>query len=74
MADPQNSMAADSSIPKFIRRVMPGAAEAELREATDNFRQYMNVTERIYQRITQNSSLDSHETGVRGRVDINPPL
>ena len=53
---------------------MPTATEAELREATDNFRQYMNVIERIYQRITQHSSLDSHETGVRGRVDITPPV
>jgi hypothetical protein len=67
-------METDDHIPKFIRRLMPNATEGELREATDNFRQYMSVIERIYQRIAQSSPPDSRQFGFRDRVEISPPV
>jgi hypothetical protein len=67
-------MEADNHIPKFIQRLMPRATEGELREATDNFRQYMSVIERIYQRLAQSSPPDSRQIGFRDRVDISPPV
>jgi hypothetical protein len=51
---------------------MPNATDDELREATDNFRQYMSVVERIYQRIAQSSPSDSPQFGFRDRVEISP--
>ena len=45
----QNSL---PTIPSFIRRVMPNASEAELLEATENFKEYMKVVWGIYQRIS----------------------
>jgi hypothetical protein len=38
-------------VPKFIRRLMPQATEAELQEATETFKQYMAVALRIYTRL-----------------------
>jgi hypothetical protein len=40
-----------NDIPKFIRRVMPGASEMELREATATFDEYMAVVWEIFERI-----------------------
>lgn len=65
-------MEADNHVPQFIRRLMPNATDDELREATDNFRQYMSVVERIYQRIAQSSPSDSPQFGFRDRVEISP--
>ena len=49
-------------VPKFIRRLMPHANEQELFEATDNFKRYMAVVRRIYERISQEMpELDSSE-------------
>lgn len=38
-------------IPKFIRRVMPGATEGQLRQATETFKQYMAAVLRIHDRL-----------------------
>lgn len=47
-------------IPEFIRRRCPGATDAELREAYDRFRAYLELAYRIYER--QNSGIaDSHK-------------
>jgi hypothetical protein len=48
---PQMSDGHSNNIPKFIRRVMPNASEAELREATANFDEYMAIVLEIFQRI-----------------------
>jgi len=47
------------AIPTFIRRVMPGASELELREATDALKQYMAAVLRIHERLER-------EAGARG--------
>jgi hypothetical protein len=41
----------ESKIPQFIRRVMLNASEAELREATATFDEYMAVVWEIFERI-----------------------
>jgi hypothetical protein len=40
-----------TEILQFIRRVMPNATVAELREATANFDEYMDVVREIFERI-----------------------
>ena len=53
----------EGTIPKFIRRAMPDASEAELLEATATFKEYMAVVLRIYQRIHREASdSDSHDS------------
>jgi hypothetical protein len=50
-------------VPKFIRRIMPNATDAQLREATDNFKQYMAIALRIYMRTKDKiSPADSLES------------
>jgi len=52
----------DEHVPKFIRRLLPSASEEELHEATENFKQYMAVVRRIYERITlERIELDSSD-------------
>ena len=59
-----------NEIPKFIRRVMPEANEAELREATETFKQYMAIVLRVYERVKQERlGSDSPDGGSCGRVD-----
>jgi hypothetical protein len=59
-----------NEIPKFIRRVMPHASEAELREATANFDNYMAVVWKIFQRIRrEQADSDSQKSGVCDRFD-----
>jgi hypothetical protein len=48
-----------SKIPLFIRRIMPGATEAELTEATAVFEDYMAIAWKILQRLERESSMDS---------------
>lgn len=48
---------------------MPSASEEELYEATENFKQYMAVARRIYERITlERMELDSSDRQSCGRV------
>lgn len=54
-------------IPEFIRRRCPGATEAELREAYDRFRVYLELAYRIYERC--NARRDSHDPVSFDRVD-----
>jgi hypothetical protein len=49
-----------SNIPMFIRRLMPEATEAQLREATETFLRYMAVVIRIHERSIVDN--DSQET------------
>jgi hypothetical protein len=68
-------MEMDGYIPKFIRRLMPHATENELREATDRFRQYMGVIQRIYERAVETREADSREIRIQGRFDdANPDI
>lgn len=65
-------MAKDSinEIPQFIRRVMPAAGTAELREATTAFDEYVAVVWEIFQRITrEKQKSDSSRPSVHDRVD-----
>lgn len=51
-------------IPKFIRRVMPGAGEPELLEATDALKQYMAAVLRIHERLEREAAQgDSRDIG-----------
>lgn len=60
----------ENQIPKFIRRAMPKATEAELLEATATFEEYMAVVWDIFQRIKrEQQESDSPKSGVRDRVD-----
>ncbi len=57
-----------NEVPKFIRRVMPTASEAELREATATFDEYMAVVWEIFQRINrEQADSDSPTSEVCGR-------
>ena len=59
----------ENQVPKFIRRVMPRATEAELREATATFDEYMAVVWEIFQRIKrEQQETDSPQSGVCDRV------
>lgn len=59
----------EGKIPKFIRRMMPTASEAELRAATATFDEYMAVVWEIFERIErEQQKSDSPEFGVCGRV------
>jgi hypothetical protein len=51
-------MAANDDIPKFIRRVLSNASEAELREATTTFDDYMALVWEIFQRIERERVAD----------------
>jgi hypothetical protein len=64
---------ARNKIPKFICRVMPNATEAELREATANFDEYMAVVWEIFERIKgEHEASDSPDAGLCDRVkDVN---
>ena len=69
-------MADDSEgkIPKFIRRVMPAASEAALREATATVDEYMAVVWDIFQRIKrEKEDSDSLKLGVCDRVNNIQP-
>jgi len=44
-----------NDIPEFIRELMPDATEAELLDATDNFRGYIAIVLRIYERSRRES-------------------
>jgi hypothetical protein len=56
-------------VPKFIRRLMAGASEQELLDATENFKRYMAVVRRIYERVTsERLELDSSEKQRFGRI------
>ena len=60
----------ESQVPQFIRRVMPKATEAELREATATFDEYMAVVWEIFQRIKrEQQERDSPKMGFNDRVD-----
>jgi hypothetical protein len=60
----------DQSIPKFIRRVMPKATEAELHKATVNFDEYMAVVWEIFQRIKrERDGGDSQKSEICGRFE-----
>lgn len=51
-------------IPKFVRRVMPGASEVELRKATEALKQYMVVVLRIHERLEREAAQgDSRDVG-----------
>ena len=51
------------AIPNFIRRLMPGATEPELRSATETFRQYMAAVLRIHTRLQREAlPVDSRES------------
>jgi hypothetical protein len=64
----------ESNIPSFIRRVMPDASDAELREATATLDEYMAVVWEIFQRIKrEKAEIDSHKSGVCDRVDNIQP-
>jgi hypothetical protein len=64
----------ERSVPKFIRRVMPQASEAELREATATFDEYMAVVWEIFQRVKRDQLAgDSPKSGVCDRFDTNDP-
>jgi len=54
-------------IPKFIRRLMPSASLSEQQKAAENFRVYMKVVLRIYERILREAG-DSRESEFRDRV------
>jgi hypothetical protein len=41
----------EQPVPMFIRSLMPEATEAELQRAADNFREYLAVVIRIYERL-----------------------
>jgi hypothetical protein len=57
------------SIPKFIQRVMPEATEAELREATATFDEYMRIVWEIFTRIEREEEcLDSLQTRECDRI------
>ena len=59
----------ENQVPKFIRRVMPRATEAELREATATFDEYMAIVWEIFLRIKrEQQEIDSPQLGVCGRV------
>jgi hypothetical protein len=59
-----------NEIPQFIRRVMPNAMDAELREATANFDEYMAVVWEIFDRIKrERGESDSPNSGVCDRFD-----
>lgn len=64
----------DNKVPKFIQRVMPKASDAELREATAAFDEYMAVVWEIFERIKrQQRDSDSPKMGVCDRVDNANP-
>lgn len=56
-------------VPKLIRRLMPSATPSEQQQAAENFREYMRVLLRIYERIVRDSGADSLESEIRDRVD-----
>ena len=60
-------------IPKFIRRLMPSATERERVGATESFMQYMQIVERMHERIMQEAKPDSSESEFCGRVPDNNP-
>lgn len=60
----------EKSIPNFIRRVMPKASDAELRDATAAFDEYMAVVWEIFERAKrEQQDSDSLKMGVCDRVD-----
>jgi hypothetical protein len=51
-------------IPKFVRRVMPGASEVELCEAAEALKQYMVAVLRIHERLEREAVQgDSRDIG-----------
>lgn len=58
------TIAHDQPIPLFIRRVMPDATETELQQAAENFREYLAVILRIFERLkreaNENNSPNEH--------------
>jgi hypothetical protein len=59
----------DNEIPEFIRKLMPHATEAELTEAAENFRGYISVILRIYERIRRDQARrDSSQLKVCDRL------
>jgi hypothetical protein len=59
----------ENGIPNLIRRLMPSASETELREAAENFRQYLGVVHQIWQRIRhERAEADSPAGDERDRV------
>lgn len=61
-------------IPKFLQRLMPDASVAQHQEAFENFREYMKVVLRIYERILRERAADSRELGFRDRVEDTPDI
>lgn len=60
-------------IPKFIRRVMPTASDAELYDATECFKQYVAVVMRIYDRTKRERAVsDSQDSESHGRIANDP--
>jgi hypothetical protein len=49
------------AIPKFIRRLMPAASDAELQAAADTFRRYLAVVIRMHNRI-EREQMDQDST------------
>ena len=46
----------DKPIPNFIRRLMPGATDAELYAAAENYERYLRTVRRIIERTKQQQS------------------
>jgi hypothetical protein len=56
-------------VPKFVRRLMPTATEAEHHEATQNFKEYLAVVWRMYERIKRERvTADSPKSETHARV------
>lgn len=50
-------MSSEVQIPSFIRRRMPNASEAELIEAIETFKRYIEVAIRIYERKSRETNV-----------------
>jgi hypothetical protein len=62
----------NSKIPEFIRSLMPNANEEELMEAAENFREYLTVILRIYER-TKRKPADEDSPHLNVRDTLNYP-
>ena len=59
----------ESYIPPVVRRVMPGATEAELLEATETLRRYLKAMYALYRELeAQGAERDSCDLAPHDRV------
>ncbi|WLB21915.1 hypothetical protein [Bradyrhizobium japonicum] len=58
----------ENQIPLFIRRVMPNATAAELREATDTFTRFLRTIIGIHERI-EHDKLEAIRTNTDREVE-----